>query len=488
MLSVLNKYFKLIPILVIMVLGIFIRTHVFLQKVSFFCDEGALLLNLYDKSYTDLFFPLKYIQQAPPFFLIISKFFLMKFGLNELMLRLIPYLSSIFSLLLFYPLCRRVLKNNISTTVAILLFALNMPLIEVSQVFKQYSSDALFSVIAMLIVFNIDFKNITTKRVLLLSFLTVLSFWFAYPMVIIAFLFAFLFLIMSFLSKKRTNIKYSLIFTGINIIGVLLYYFTNLHGPALSNDLHSFWATSPGFFPNSIHEFIGLNHFVFNINNLIELILVFILILLGATSLIKNDKFKFFVVILPVISTFFLAVMQVYPFIGRLIIFLIPNFIILIASSLDLIDLKKNSFLSVIVLSLASFFIISTKCIPYFANFIISGDSYEKSFTREYVELLKKEKLEKNSIIYITPIMGVSFNVYIKDSFLSKYQILNPLDDMTKIPRKRIVYFYNAYNKVSNNSFDENAFYSRQKWVKNHCKILKEMKIKDKKFIKCYVE
>lgn len=488
MLSTSNKYLKIIPILVIIALGIFIRTHVFLQKVSFFCDESTLLLNLYDKSYANLFFPLNYEQQAPPFFLIISKFFLMNFGLNELMLRLIPYLSSVFSLILFYPLCRKIFKNNISTAFAVFLFAFNMPIIEVSQVFKQYSSDALFSVIAMLVVLSLDFKNITAKKIFILSSLTVLSFWFAYPMVMIVFSLAFLFLINSFLSKNPINIKYSLIFTGINILGVLLYYFTNLHGPASSGNLHLFWETYPGFFPNSIHEFIGLSHFAFNINSFLELILIFTLILLGTISLIKNDRFKLLIVILPIISTFLLAIMQVYPFVGRLVIFLIPNFIILIASSLDLIDFKKNSFFNIIVISLACLFIISTNCIPYFINFIKSGDSYEKSFTREYVELLKKEKIDKNSILYITPIMGASFNVYTRGSSLSKYQIINPLGDMSKIPRNRIVYFYNAYNKVSNNPFDENAFYSRQKWVKNQCEILKEIKIKDRSFIKCYVK
>lgn len=486
MLSISSKYLKFILIFAIIAFGIFIRTHVFLQKASFFCDESAIILNLYEKNYLGLFFPLKYDQQAAPLFLIISKFMLMKFGINEIMLRLVPYLSSIFSLLLFYLLSKKIFKNNLSTIFATFLFACNLPLIEVSQVLKQYSSDAFFSVIAMFVVVNLDFEKINTKKVVLLSFLTILSFWCAYPMVIIIFSFILLFLIKSLMSKNYQQIKHVIIFTILNLFGACVYYFTNLHGPSSSKELHLFWEKYPGFFPNTYDQLIGLNHYIFNINNSTELLLVFMLICLGSFSLIKKDKFTFGIIVFPILCTLILSALEIYPFVGRLIIFLIPNFIILVSSSLDFIEIKKNSLISIFVISMAVLFIASTDYIPYFIDFVKSKTTYEKAYAREYISLLKKENIDKNSAIFIHPIMGMSFEVYSRGDKISQSQVIISPNNLETLPRKKIIYFYLTHNKT--NPLDENALILREKWIKNNCIILKENKIEDRRFIKCYIK
>lgn len=491
MLSINSKYLKVLSAIAIIAFGIFIRTHVFLQGVSLFGDEGAIVLNLYDKSYSDLFFPLNYDQQAPPFFLIISKFILMKYGLNEVMLRLVPYVSSIISLILFYLLCKKIFKNNISTLVATFLFALNMPLVEFSQILKPYSSDALFSILIMLAVLTLDLEKMNMKKIIFLSFLTVLNFWCAYSTVIFTFSFALLFLIENSLSRDYVKLKYSIIFAGINLAGILLYYFTNLHKAISSKYLFSFWTNNFGFFPNTYKEFMGLIHFIFNINSLYGLVFTSILFAFGAYFLFKNNSFKFWVVVSPILCSLLLGVLHLYPFADRLIIFLIPNFIILISSSLDFAGVKENLFVRTFTTLIVFIFIFSTNCIPYFFDFIKYNANYEKSFSKEYIALLKKEMPDKNAIIFTNPLAGRSILTYGKDSPVRENLIItenwsNPIDDLSKLPHKRIVYFYLAHNKI--NEANASNFAVKQNWIKKNCIILKETKIKDKKFIKCYVK
>lgn len=491
MLSIYSKHLKFLSVIAIIAFGIFIRTHVFLQGVSLFGDEGAIVLNLYDKSYSDLFFPLNYEQQAPPFFLIISKFILMKYGLNEVMLRLVPYLSSVISLILFYLLCSKIFKNHISTVVATFLFAFNIPLVEFSQILKPYSSDSLFAILIMLVILTLDLGKMNVKKIIFLSFLTVLNFWCAYSTVIFTFSYALLFLIKNFLSKDYVKLKYSAIFAGVNLLGIIIYYFTNLHKAVSSKYLLSFWANNYGFLPNTYKEFMNLIHFMFNMNNLEGLILTSVLFVFGAYFLFKNNSFKFWIVMSPILSTMLLGLFHLYPFADRLIIFLIPNFVIIIASSLDFAVSKKNLFIRTLIISVIFAFILSTNCIPYFFNFIKYNASYEKSFSKEYFSLLKKEKPDKDTIIFTNPYAGMSILAYGKDSSIQKNPIISeswstPLQDLNKLPRKGIVYFYLAHNKI--NQANENNFAIKQNWIKKNCIVLKEIKIKDRKLIKCYTK
>lgn len=490
MLSASYKYLKFLSIIFIIAFGIFIRTHVFLQGVSFYGDEGFIISNLYEKNYLDLFFPLKYNQQMPPFFLIISKFILMKFGLNEIMMRFIPYVSSVISVILFYFLCNKMFKKPITVIAATLLFSFNLPLVEFSQILKPYSSDALFSILAMFVALNLDFDQINAKKTLGFGILTVLSFWCSYTMVIIVFSYVLLFLIKSFLSKNYTEIKYSLIFAGMNFAGLVLYYFVNLYGAASSNFLHNDWASLYGFFPNTYIEFLHLNYFIFNIQHLSGFIISSILLVLGIFFLIRQKNFKFWVVTSPLLANLFLSTIHIYPFSDRVIIYLIPNIIIIMVASLDFIAFKNNIFNAFIV-SLVSVFIFSTHCIPFFIDFIKSNANYEKAFTRDYVLLLKKEKIDRNSIIFLSPQVSMSFDLYARGTELSKYKIvnenwINPIEDLNKLPHKSIVYFYLANNKLD--PLYTKKFMRKQNWIDNNCTIFKEIKDKDKRFIKCYVK
>lgn len=484
-----RKLLGIVSVFSIVIFGIFLRTYVYSQGVSLFGDEGALVLKFYDKSYLDLFFPLGDYQQAPPIFLIISKFMLMRFGLSEIMLRFVSYFSSIVALVLFCLLCFKLFKNYLPILVATFLFSFNIHLVEFSQILKQYSSDVLFSVLAMLVVFNIKFDKLDNIKILYLSLSTIISFWFSYSMVIIAGAFAIVFLVKSFLSKNANDIKYSLLFSIVNLLGLSLYYFTNLYGTRDSKGLHDAWVNMYGFFPNSYHEISNLIKFLFNIDSLSGIIFILSLFILGSFFFFKKDKFKFWIVISPVITVLLAGALGIYPFAERLVTFLIPNMIIILVYSLEVIDYKKISVKNVLIVLFFVIFIYYTKLIPYYVYFMKSNANYEKSFAREYVAMLKQEKISDKSIIYVNAPSRESFTAYSRGSNISNHIVVNeawgnPLKTLNSLPHGEDVYFFIFYNFV----FPKETFYlTQESWINKNCVIKKNIVTANGKFIKCYV-
>ena len=96
-----EKYFNFIIILIIILIGIYIRTKLLLTNYSFNLDECSLGANIYH-SYKDFFHPLKYTQFAPPLFMVTSKFILNLFsGINnsmeiqDIILRAFPFICGV---------------------------------------------------------------------------------------------------------------------------------------------------------------------------------------------------------------------------------------------------------------------------------------------------------------------------------------------------------------------------------------------------------
>ena len=98
-----------IPIIIL--LGIILRLFAYFNGLSFWGDEAALALNVINTSYLELFKGLDYLQVAPPIFLVMSKFIMLD-SLRDSSLRLIPFVSGIISLPLFYKFISMFSKNK----------------------------------------------------------------------------------------------------------------------------------------------------------------------------------------------------------------------------------------------------------------------------------------------------------------------------------------------------------------------------------------
>src|SRR5574344_1048278 len=182
-----RKSFLLNLILVLIaVLGIFVTVQCYVANPSFWHDECALAWNILHKHYFELFHQLRFLQVAPPLFLILAKGLLEIFKtgnnifLTDMVLVSVPFCAGILSILVFYLISKEVLESKLAQIFALFLFVTNNKMIIYSCKFKQYSTDILFVLLTMLFFLKLNPEKISKKGLILSGIFSFLCIWFSF--------------------------------------------------------------------------------------------------------------------------------------------------------------------------------------------------------------------------------------------------------------------------------------------------------------------
>lgn len=130
-------------------IGVGIRLMVYAQGRSLFIDEASLGLNLCERTPGQWLQPLDYRQFAPPLWVLLQLVVVQVAGCSDYALRLLPLLSGLLSLPLFYWVLRRYIPVGPVMLLALFKFAVVDFFIQYSTELKQYSTDV---VVALLLV------------------------------------------------------------------------------------------------------------------------------------------------------------------------------------------------------------------------------------------------------------------------------------------------------------------------------------------------
>lgn len=336
-------YSSQIFIWIIVIIGVLIRIRQYLVNRSLWVDEASLALNILKLNYKELLGPLFNGQAAPPFFLLLTKLFTKIAGCNEFVLRFIPFVSGIIALILFYPLARNFLSKK-TVPIAIAMFAFSNSAIYYSTEFKQYSLDLLFSVIILLFAIKVIRLNYIIKDCFILGIIGILSTWISHSsiFVLIGVGLAFIFDIIINRKIDRRIINYHNI-KKIIVIGILWAISFLLHYLLIlrfipKEHFYKFWANDFMPFPPIKYE-----DFRWYIVNVIEIInnpmgfrlfygFVIVTIILGIYKFWnRENKMYLYFLCFPITTVMIASILNYYPLHGRLIIFTIPIFYILIA-------------------------------------------------------------------------------------------------------------------------------------------------------------
>lgn len=132
----------------LIVVGILLRAALYFANRSLWGDEASLAVNLVNRSFRQLCRPLDFEQGAPIGFLFGERVVVQLFGTRECSLRLIPFLSGNLLLVLLFVLARRYF-SGVMGLVALAMAVFSKSLIHYSVELKQYSSDAIFSLLLL---------------------------------------------------------------------------------------------------------------------------------------------------------------------------------------------------------------------------------------------------------------------------------------------------------------------------------------------------
>jgi hypothetical protein len=145
-----------IAITAVLLLAGTLRTMQYLGRGSFQFDELSLVFNIQSRSMADLLArPLGFKQIAPAGFLAAVKAASTVLGVNELGLRLVPWLCALAAVVLFWRVSRYVLSGW-ALLGALVIFAASPALIFFAGNLKQYSGDVAATLLLVLLALRLE--------------------------------------------------------------------------------------------------------------------------------------------------------------------------------------------------------------------------------------------------------------------------------------------------------------------------------------------
>lgn len=468
-----------IAIILIIILGILIRTDVWLNEPSFFGDEGALIYNIKNRSFFGLFSALDSAQSCPSFFLFFNKIIYLIFGLNETALRFLPFLAGIltFSIVPFFK--NLLFKNKILNLLLITALILNSQLIYYSQEFKQYSSDAFFTLLIILVFFKTKDKIKDTKSALITGLVFSIIGYFCFTAEFLIFPICLYFTYIFIKNKTYKPIFYMII---PYFLGLLIQFLLIFKG-MMSNGIMECWVNEPFAFSSLRLTMFTICDFT---TSLYGCNIVFALFLIGIIVLLIKDRLLAYILLMPIALNMISGLLHLYPFVSnRAILYIAPIFMIICIKSFDIMPNKNkiaNAIFAIIVLCLITNMFTKLENI---INRTQIGDKYYyyiRSISKEYVNVLDKKEVKTDDKIFVDRQNEASFDVYYKDKNYDKnviyqtyYHDLTVSDrnsdygtyKLDELEKGTHIWFYNTPHYPDSVKIEE-----IEGWINNNSKIL----------------
>ncbi len=437
--KILKKYWYSFLLLLIILFGVLLRLKGLLINPSMWHDECALGWNVRFKNYSDFFGILRFMQMAPPFFMVLTKLITKIFGFYDISLRILPFLAGIGSIIAFYLLSSSNLKSKFAVLCAVFFFAINQQLINYSFEFKPYNIDVLVTIICLLFFINLKIEKLSANKAVFYGLLLAIVPWFSFVSVFtIAGGFLNLFLKnIKFAWRKKLILTLPIMISGLSYLKI--YLMNNYTGTHMVNYWqNSFVNANPFFF---LHLLVENIKYFFSPSQYA----LFVLILLTWGAVIfYREKASFINIsgigfILLIIASF----LHFYPFASRLVLFLVPIFLLLILKPLDLITFDKK-FKSFIIIAL-TFFTLCPQMIQT-KDFILTKSISKGEYPREMMEILVKG-LKDGDIIFVEDSANTEFAYYssfynIKNQVIQEPQHSNRTAVLNSLKKGRNYWFY----------------------------------------------
>jgi hypothetical protein len=448
-------------------LGVLLRLAQYLANRSLWLDESCLALNIVNRSFSELLQPLDYYQGAPIGFLMLERLAVYAFGNSEYALRLIPFLSGIVSLFLFYEVAKRCITPN-AVLIALGLFAILEPLIYYSSEVKQYSSDVAMALILYLATIYVERKHLTIARVALVGVIGAIAIWFSHPAVFIMAGVGVSLTLFYLAGREWTKIGRISIVYLLWVLSFAAAYFVSLRNLSHNEGLLNYWSDSFAPFPPL--SFSDAKWFVSNFFGIFEEPVGLTLsgiaaltFLVGFVSMFLESEERFFVLISPIFVTLAVSAFHKYPFRGRLLLFIVPSVLLFIAKGAEQIRYNtkhQSSIIGIILLGLLFFHPLFSSTYHLIRPRISEEIKPVINYIREHQQdgdVLYLYYASQYAFKYYSARYGFNNNNYIV-GVSSRDNWGNYIDDLDKLRDKKRVWilFSHVYNWKS---VDEEKFF-----------------------------
>jgi hypothetical protein len=315
-------------------LGGFLRIKYYAANFSLFVDECALALN-FQRTYAALSQTLDYEQRAPLVFLYLVKAVTDSLGRSEYALRLLPLAFGLSTIAAFYVLTRSIFSGWALVAVN-LLMCFNQSAISYSAQAKQYSLELLIAVLMLLLSRRLFDADCSPKAFWISSLALGLMPWFSFTSVFVLAGIAVAYVLGQWWSPAGADARKTAKVLCLWAVAFIPVYVVSIRPSGADPALRAMWATQdfplhaldkiPFWITTKFVEVCALD-----LNQrLWPLAGVCLACGLVVAALRRN-----LLLIAGAVAAFAClgaAVLQMYPFSGRLILFLTPGFILLTAA------------------------------------------------------------------------------------------------------------------------------------------------------------
>jgi hypothetical protein len=310
---------------VAVVLGLALRLAAFLPDRSLWADEAMLALNVLDRPPARLAEPLDYNQSAPVGYLLLVKGCVSVFGPDEHAFRLVSILAAVAGLFGFAAVARRLLPGW-PAAVAVALFALNPAVVSYAGEAKPYALDAAIAV-------GLSWLALRPDGLIELAVAGCVAVWFSNPA---AFVLAGIGL---GLLWRRSWWQVGLVSTSW-LASFAACFLLTLRAASANHYLADYWAPHLMPWPPNLHwlvdHVLGLFDSPGGFDGLPGAAVVGLSLAgAGTVAWTRAEPGDATMVSGPAVAAFAAAAAGLYPFVGRLLLFLTPGLCLVIARGIS---------------------------------------------------------------------------------------------------------------------------------------------------------
>ncbi len=318
---------------VILVAGTLLRLVQYLSNRSLWYDEALLTLNVLHRPWSGLLKPLDYNQGAPIGFLLVEKLSTQILGTSEFALRAVPLLVGIGSMFLFWRVARICLSSR-AVPIAFGLFALSFPLIYYSSEVKQYSSDVAVNLLLLSMMLEPGIPPLTSRQVLKLGIAGAAAIWFSHPASFVLAGAGMTWTLFSTARREWDGLRRLMALLAAWALSFAGCYLVSLRGLSQQKILLNYWRDQFAPFPlwsvRNLPWLADRSLTLFRDSAGLTAMLGAALFIAGCGAILLRNKRTFGLLIAPAAVTVLASAVHTYPLAGRLMLFFVPNLLLLV--------------------------------------------------------------------------------------------------------------------------------------------------------------
>jgi len=311
---------------------------------SLWLDEALLVRNLQSRTYSQLLEALDHKQAAPPLFLWIEKFALNTLGPTEYSLRLYPLIGGLLSLVVFYHFTKSY-ADGWARPIAIFLFSTLGYIAYYASEIKPYSWDITLCLLLFISIRSLATLKPQLKNLLTAAVLGVVSVWLSFPSILImAGLEATNLLRLKLWRISRYNWRVFLS-RRLPLYAAWLLSFGCLYAVSISKTLtetglQDAWANR---YPANVFDLLWLldafGQFFYHPLGFLSPAdgMALIVFVVGWVYLYRTHRWRLAYLSSPFAITILASYLQQYPFKNRLILFITPYALVILAEGITLL-------------------------------------------------------------------------------------------------------------------------------------------------------